>query len=333
MTEPPRFSDGAPDDLGRSLFRALREESPPDDLEARTLAHLGLPLVPPPVPPAAPPTAPPLPPVAELGTSVAGTPGAVAVVFAKYFVASVVLAGAVGGSTLAVLTPAAPPPTRAAATSSAASPSSPSFRHADPPGEVGSAIGQSSSPTSLVPPKSATSSGQASSSPSIAGNGPHELEASTPPTGPASRPPPLDSATATPPLPSTLPPSVLAVPGTTTAPSVASSAAPPGMTTASGGPPPSIQAELATLDHARQALARGDEAEARRDVAAYRASYPRGQLGAEATVIEIEAISRAGDAATATRIARHFLQTNPQSPLAPRVRALTALPVGTATIP
>ena len=76
------------------------------------------------------------------------------------------------------------------------------------------------------------------------------------------------------------------------------------------------------MDLARSALARGDATGTLRAIEAYRSTFRRGQLGREATVIEIEARLRMGDRANAERLGRGFLQTAADSPLAPRVRAL-----------
>jgi hypothetical protein len=51
--------------------------------------------------------------------------------------------------------------------------------------------------------------------------------------------------------------------------------------------------------------------------------FPRPMLGAEATVLRIEALSQSGDAARAKTLAEAFLAKYPNSPYATRLRSLT----------
>jgi outer membrane protein assembly factor BamD (BamD/ComL family) len=54
----------------------------------------------------------------------------------------------------------------------------------------------------------------------------------------------------------------------------------------------------------------------------YAREHPHGALRQEATLLRIEALHRAGDRARARALAERFLADNPNSPHAPRVRAL-----------
>jgi len=80
--------------------------------------------------------------------------------------------------------------------------------------------------------------------------------------------------------------------------------------------------ELAMLDQARSAMAGGDPARALSILDGYTGRFPHASLGAEATVLRIEALLEAGDPAAARRAADAFLASYPQSPYAERVRTL-----------
>lgn len=80
--------------------------------------------------------------------------------------------------------------------------------------------------------------------------------------------------------------------------------------------------ELEAIDNARRALAQGNAALASRLLDRYAARFPKPRLGAEATVLRIETLIARGDRAGASRLGKAFLQNNPKSPYARRVRSL-----------
>jgi hypothetical protein len=95
---------------------------------------------------------------------------------------------------------------------------------------------------------------------------------------------------------------------------------------APGKPAPNkaeLGAELAALRTAKSALAQGNPTVALQQVRDYRAQFPRGKLGVEATVIEIEALVALGRRAQAQKLAEPLLTGD--SPYAPRVRSLLGL--------
>jgi TolA-binding protein len=109
------------------------------------------------------------------------------------------------------------------------------------------------------------------------------------------------------------------------APSASASAAPrlaPSPAGSRGAPPADLQAELTALDAASSAVAQGDAPRALALLDAYGRDFPRGSLGAEATVLRAEALDRAGRHAEAAQIARSFVQRSPKSPLADRMRRI-----------
>jgi TolA-binding protein len=109
------------------------------------------------------------------------------------------------------------------------------------------------------------------------------------------------------------------------APSVSASAAPrlaPSPAGSRVAPPADLQAELAALDAASNAIARGDATRALALLDAYGRDFPRGSLGMEATVLRTEALDRAGRHAEAVERARAFVKRHPTSPLADRMRRI-----------
>lgn len=97
---------------------------------------------------------------------------------------------------------------------------------------------------------------------------------------------------------------------------------------ASGSAPPlakqgSLADEVAQLQKAKLALKGGNPAGALAELGTYAQRFPRPMLGAEATVVRIEAVSASGDSARAKSIAEGFLARNPNSPYAARLRSLT----------
>ena len=85
----------------------------------------------------------------------------------------------------------------------------------------------------------------------------------------------------------------------------------------------SLADEVAQLQKAKLALKGGNAAQALAELAVYAQRFPRPMLGAEATVVRIEAISASGDSARAKSLAEGFLAKNPNSPYAARLRSLT----------
>jgi hypothetical protein len=134
------------------------------------------------------------------------------------------------------------------------------------------------------------------------------------PKEPASAPDPLEAVP--PPLPSS------AAPRT-----IAKATPPQWRATAPGGrgsevPGSTAAAELAVLDEARAAMADRDPARALAILESYGARFPRGVLGPEATVLRIEALLDAGDAAAAKRAAEAFLRASPESPYTQRIESI-----------
>ena len=80
--------------------------------------------------------------------------------------------------------------------------------------------------------------------------------------------------------------------------------------------------ELAMVDLARAALGRKDAAQSLRILDEYTHRFSPRRLDTEATVLRIEALSAAGDRATASRLGQAFLSRHPQGPYARRVRSL-----------
>ena len=85
----------------------------------------------------------------------------------------------------------------------------------------------------------------------------------------------------------------------------------------------SLADEVAQLQKAKLALKGGNAAQALAELNTYSQRFPRPMLGAEATVVRIEALSQSGDAVRAKSLAESFLAKNPNSPYAARLRKLT----------
>jgi hypothetical protein len=84
----------------------------------------------------------------------------------------------------------------------------------------------------------------------------------------------------------------------------------------------SLPEELTMLEHARSALSSGNPARALSVLDAYTERFPHPALLPEATVLRIEALTKAGDPSAARRAADAFLAANPASPYADRIRTL-----------
>jgi hypothetical protein len=95
--------------------------------------------------------------------------------------------------------------------------------------------------------------------------------------------------------------------------------------TAANAPKPqgSLADEVAQLQKAKLALKSGNPAQALAELSTYSQRFPRPMLGAEASVVRIEALSAGGDSARAKSLAEAFLAKNPNSPYATRLRNLT----------
>ncbi|MBX3211274.1 MAG: hypothetical protein KF850_04515 [Labilithrix sp.] len=89
--------------------------------------------------------------------------------------------------------------------------------------------------------------------------------------------------------------------------------------------PGGLAREVALVEEARVALARGDAAAALRALDAHAREFPSGTLSPEARVLRIEALVRAGgekERSEAHRLGDAFLAAHPSGPHARRVRAV-----------
>jgi hypothetical protein len=84
--------------------------------------------------------------------------------------------------------------------------------------------------------------------------------------------------------------------------------------------PSTLEQELALLERARAQLSSGDSAAALSELDRY-AGQRGGRLVAEATLLRLQALTGAGRAAEASRLARKFVAENPNDPLAERARS------------
>jgi hypothetical protein len=91
----------------------------------------------------------------------------------------------------------------------------------------------------------------------------------------------------------------------------------------------SLADEVHALDGARKALAGGNARECLAKLESYRAAFPRGVLGLEATVLRIEALAASGARTQARDLGTRFLESHPDSAHAARVRSV----IGGETIP
>lgn len=83
-----------------------------------------------------------------------------------------------------------------------------------------------------------------------------------------------------------------------------------------------LRDELALLDSARGAIARGDTAAALAALGQHGQRFPRGYLGSEAAVLRVEALVKAGRRAEADAEGDRLLAREPNGPQAQRVRSL-----------
>jgi outer membrane protein assembly factor BamD (BamD/ComL family) len=118
-----------------------------------------------------------------------------------------------------------------------------------------------------------------------------------------------------------------AEPRAVSVPSRARSAGPPAPTPSAhddSSDTASLSAELSLIETARTALREGRARDALAALDEHRSRFARGAFEEEAAVLRIEALAKAGDSATASRLARSFLDTRPHSPYASRVRRALA---------
>jgi hypothetical protein len=84
--------------------------------------------------------------------------------------------------------------------------------------------------------------------------------------------------------------------------------------------PPTLADELDVLQRARSALGGGDPARALGELDRYDRVLRGRKLQSEATLLRIEALSRAGQAEQAAQLARRFIESNPNHPLVDQAR-------------
>ncbi len=85
--------------------------------------------------------------------------------------------------------------------------------------------------------------------------------------------------------------------------------------------PPSLSDELSALKVASSALSAGDPKAALTALDRYDRVLKGQKLRAEATLLRLEALSRAGQAPAASQLAQRFVEQNPGSPLVDRARS------------
>lgn len=85
---------------------------------------------------------------------------------------------------------------------------------------------------------------------------------------------------------------------------------------------PDLREEIALMDQARSALRNGAPSRTISALEQYRARFPHGSFGQEATVLRIEALEASGSHARAVAEAKWFLSRNPNSPHAERLRRI-----------
>lgn len=96
-------------------------------------------------------------------------------------------------------------------------------------------------------------------------------------------------------------------------------------------PPATLPTELDSLRRVRTALAAGDTHAALDELDRYDRELRGTQLRAEASLLRIEALSRRGDPAAASRLAAAFVERHPHSPLVDRARTFLAAPAATGS--
>lgn len=91
--------------------------------------------------------------------------------------------------------------------------------------------------------------------------------------------------------------------------------------TPSHAPPATLSDELSALKSASNALNAGDAQAALAALDHYERVLKGSQLRAEATLLRIQALARAGQATAASDLATQFVERNPNSPLVDRARS------------
>jgi len=104
---------------------------------------------------------------------------------------------------------------------------------------------------------------------------------------------------------------------------VAAKAEGPARPAARAAEPVSLSQELAALDAARSAMARGDAQGALLLLDGYGKTCPQGRLQLEAELLRIDALAKSGQSQAARRRAEAFLRHHPGSVLAARARSYT----------
>jgi hypothetical protein len=84
----------------------------------------------------------------------------------------------------------------------------------------------------------------------------------------------------------------------------------------------SIAREIEAVDAVRTLVSKGQSSAALSAIGNYRKEFPRGVLRQEATLLQIEALAKAGNLARAREIGQRFLREHPRTPHEKRVRAL-----------
>jgi len=102
-----------------------------------------------------------------------------------------------------------------------------------------------------------------------------------------------------------------------------SASAPPAVVESVPSPADALAGEVRALDEVRQSLRSGAATKALSQLDQYAEDHPRPVLGNEAQVLRIEALVGAGREAAAKAMATEYLRQWPNSPFAPKVRALT----------
>ena len=85
--------------------------------------------------------------------------------------------------------------------------------------------------------------------------------------------------------------------------------------------PATLTDEISSLQIASDALSRGDAHAALVALDHYDHMAGQKKMGAEATLLRVEALSRAGQQSAASTLAKRFVERNPESPLVDRVRS------------
>lgn len=305
MNEPRRLNSEDGDDFERTLLRSARSDGPSPAGKKRTLLAL------------------------TLGAALAGGTSSGAAVAAPSVAATVVQWMAVGalvgtGTLVSVsaLTPPETPPAPSAAqphrapqasrTSTVSPKTLPGPLEDAPPADRAPPAPESSAPAAGL--EQGAPSPVPGREPSL-GSSPRGLARAAMTEAPPApgRAPAPESASAPAPTPPTADPAATAVPPVAA------------VATATALVEDPLVGELLALDSARAALGQGDLGGARAALGRYAERYPRGKLSTEAKILGIELLLRQGNRAAAHQEASSFLQAFPQSPHAPRLRALLGI--------